>query len=93
MNAQRNNEITLYLTQILNGYEVIPANFGWHIHKGNTYCGYLEYQGTKEWQGSALTYLPKELKQQIQNFAQPSYSIPWVATYDISPASEPAKVA
>ncbi|WP_290878506.1 hypothetical protein [Fischerella sp.] len=44
MKPQHNLEqITLYLTQTLSGYEVIPANWGWHIHKGDKYCGHMEY--------------------------------------------------
>jgi hypothetical protein len=61
---------TLYLTQTLREYEVIPANCGWHIHQGNIYCGHLEYQKTKGWQGSALSHLPTELKEELKNFAQ-----------------------
>lgn len=70
MKVEENQEqITLYLTQTLTEYDVIPANWGWHIHKGNIYCGHLEYQGTKGWQGSALSHLPTELKDQLKNFA------------------------
>ena len=75
MIQQNLEEITLYLTQTLTGYEVIPANWGWHIHKGNTYCGNLEYQGTRGWQGSALSYLPTELKEQLKTFAESRSSI------------------
>jgi hypothetical protein len=59
-------QITLYLKQSLSGYDVIPANWGWHIHKGDTYCGLLQYQGTKGWQGKALSYLPKEVREQLK---------------------------
>jgi hypothetical protein len=78
--TSRNNieEITLYLTQALNGYEVIPANFGWHIHKGNTYCGLLQY-GTKGWHGSALSHLPSELKETLKRFGQSGYPLPQIA--------------
>lgn len=70
MNLQNNtNEITLYLTQTLTEYEVIPANFGWHIHKENRYWGLLQYQETKGWQGSAFNRLPTELKEQLKKFA------------------------
>jgi hypothetical protein len=62
-------EVTLYLNETLAGYEVIPANWGWHIHKGNVYCGYLQYQGVAGWEGSALNYLPNELKEQLKKFA------------------------
>jgi hypothetical protein len=62
--------ITLYLTQSMTEYEVIPANWGWHIHKGDIYCGHLEYQGTRGWQGSALRYLPTELKEQLKKIVQ-----------------------
>jgi hypothetical protein len=59
----------IYLTQSLSGYEVIPANWGWHIHKGNTYCGLLHYQQAKGWQGGALTYLPDEVREQLKKLA------------------------
>jgi hypothetical protein len=79
MSSRKNIErITLYLTQTLTGHEVIPANFGWHIHKGNTYCGILQY-GTQGWQGSALTYLPSELKEELKRFGQVGYSLPKIA--------------
>lgn len=69
MTFQQNlDEITSYLTQTLIGYEVIPANFGWHIHKGNTYYGLLEYQGMKGWQGSAFERFIPELKEELKNF-------------------------
>jgi len=54
-------QITPYLTQILYGYELISTNWGWHIHKGNIYCGMLQYQGKTGWQGRALHYLPQEV--------------------------------
>jgi hypothetical protein len=73
------NEITLYLTQTLTGYDVIPANFGWHIHQGDTYCGLLEYQGTKGWQGNALNHLSADLKEQIKKFTSVNPSMPKVA--------------
>lgn len=63
---QQIEQVTLYLTQRLSGYEVIPANCGWHIHKGNTYCGHLYYQETKGWQGKALSYLPTEVREQLK---------------------------
>lgn len=72
-------EVTFQLTQILTGYEVIPANFGWHIHKGNTYCGVLQYQATKGWQGSALSYLSSRLKEQINKLSYVHSSITKVA--------------
>ena len=79
MSSQNNiEEITSYLTQTLTDYEVIPANFGWHIHKGNTYCGLLQY-GTKGWQGSALSYLSSELKEELKRFGQTGYSLPKIA--------------
>ena len=56
----------LYLTQNLCGYEVIPANWGWYIHKEGTYCGLLHYQQTRGWQGEALTYLPTEVREQLK---------------------------
>ena len=71
MNIKQNIEqITSYMTQSLAGYEVIPANWGWHIHKGDIYCGLLQYQGTKGWQGKALNYLPIEVREQLNRFAQ-----------------------
>lgn len=71
MNSQHNiNKTTQYLNQILIGYDVIPANFGWHIHKGDTYYGLLQYQETKGWEGSAFSYLPCELKEQLKRFDQ-----------------------
>lgn len=63
-------QITLQLNQSLSGYEVIPANWGWHIHKGETYFGLLQYQGTKGWQGKALNYLPKEVLEQLKQLTQ-----------------------
>ena len=65
---QKIEQITLYLTQNLSGYEVIPANWGWHIHKGDIYCGLLQYQQTKGWQGRALSYLPTEVREQLKKF-------------------------
>lgn len=71
MKAQQEiDKVTLDMKQILNEYEVIPANWGWHIHKGNTYCGHLQYQGKKGWQGSALSRLPSEVRAKLKNFAQ-----------------------
>jgi hypothetical protein len=61
-------EITSYLTQSLSGYEVISANWGWHIHKGSVYCGMLQYQGKGGWQGRALNYLPREVLKQLKKF-------------------------
>jgi hypothetical protein len=79
MSSRKNIEqITLFLTQTLTGYEVIPANFGWHIHKGNTYCGLLQY-GAKRWQGNALSYIPSELKEKLNRFGQSGYSLPSIA--------------
>ncbi len=69
MKTQQNlDEITLYLTQTLSGYEVIPANWGWHIHKIDMYCGYLEYQDTKGWKGNAFNSLPAKIKEQLKRF-------------------------
>lgn len=71
MNLQETlDPITSYLTQALAEYEVIPANFGWHIHKGDTYCGLLQYQETKGWQGSAFSHLPLEIQEQLKKFGQ-----------------------
>jgi hypothetical protein len=68
-NRHKLKQITLYLTQLLSGYEVIPANWGWHIHKENIYCGMLQYQQRKGWQGTALNYLPPEVLEQLKKFA------------------------
>lgn len=71
MNSLHNiDETTQYLNQTLIGYEVIPANFGWHIHKEDTYYGLLQYKGTKGWLGSAFSHLPCELKEQLKRFGQ-----------------------
>lgn len=71
MSKQQNvKQATIYLIQTLTGYEVIPANFGWHIHRENTYCGILQYQTTRGWQGSALNCLPTELREEIKKFTQ-----------------------
>jgi hypothetical protein len=71
MNSQtKMDEITSYLTQTLTGYEIIPANFGWHVHKGDTYYGLLQYQAAKGWQGNAFTQLPSKLKNQLKKFSQ-----------------------
>lgn len=76
MKLQHNiEEVTLYLTQTLKGYDIIPANWGWHIHKGNTYCGHLEYHETRGWQGSAFNHLPTELKEELKKFAQSGSSL------------------
>ncbi len=80
MKTQQNLEpITNYLQETLVGYEVIPANFGWHIHKEDTYCGLLQYQGQKGWQGSALSYLPLEVREELKKFGQSNYSMPFLA--------------
>lgn len=61
-------ELTLFLTQMLTGYEVIPANFGWHIHKDDAYQGLIEYQENQGWQGAAFNRFPPELKEQLKQF-------------------------
>ncbi len=66
MSRQKVEQITLFLHQTLAEYEVIPANFGWHIHFKDKYCGHLEYQETIGWQGKALNSLPKTLRTQLQ---------------------------
>lgn len=66
----KHEQILLYLNQALADYEVIPANFGWHIHKGDKYCGHLEYQEKKGWQGSALKRLPSKLVAELKKFSQ-----------------------
>lgn len=93
MTDTQNQEITLYLTQTLTEYEVISANFGWHIHKGDIYCGQLQYQGANEWQGSALSHLPNELKQQLKKFALSISATPYAMNYGILPASGLTNVA
>lgn len=67
--------ITNYVTQILAEYEVIPANFGWHIHKGDTYFGLLQYQATEGWQGRGFSHLPLEIQQQLKKFGQSDSSL------------------
>ncbi len=80
MKVQQNlDSMTTYLTQTLAEYEVIPANFGWHIHKGDTYFGLLQYQETKGWQGSAFSELPLEMKEQLKKFEQSSSTLLKVA--------------
>ncbi len=80
MKVQQNlDPMTSYLTQTLAEYEVIPANFGWHIHKGDTYFGLLQYQETKGWQGSAFSQLPLEMKEQLKKFEQSSSTLLKVA--------------
>jgi hypothetical protein len=79
MKLQHNIDVTSYLKETLVGYEVIPANFGWHIHKEDTYCGLLQYQGTKGWQGSALTYLPLDVREELKKFRQSDSSMPFLA--------------
>ena len=70
---------TSYLQEILLGYEVIPANFGWHIHKDDTYCGLLQHQETKGWQGSALSYLPLEVREELKRLDPLNSSSPFLA--------------
>lgn len=67
--------ITNYVTQTLAEYEVIPANFGWHIHKGNSHLGLLQYQKTTGWQGDAFSHLPSEIQQQLKKFRQSGSSL------------------
>jgi hypothetical protein len=70
MSQHKLQEITQYLTQTLPDYEVIPANFGWHIHLQDEYCGHLEYQETIGWQGNALNHLPTTLIEQLKKFSE-----------------------
>ncbi len=80
MNLQQKlDSTTIYLQETLVGYDVIPANFGWHIHKEDTYCGLLQYQGTKGWQGTALSYLPLEVREELKKFGQSDSSMPFLA--------------
>ena len=64
--------ITNYVTQILAEYQVIPANFGWHIHQEDTYFGLLQYHETTGWEGEAFTHLPLEIQQNLKKFGQPN---------------------
>ncbi|KAF3889622.1 MULTISPECIES: hypothetical protein [Nostocales] len=72
---QKLDEITLYLTQTLSEYEVIPANWGWHIHKKDMYCGLLEYQDKKGWRGSAFNSLPARVKEKLKQFALSNFAL------------------
>lgn len=76
---QKLDSTTIYLQETLVGYDVIPANFGWHIHKEDTYCGLLQYQGAKGWQGTALSYLPLEVREELKKFGQSDSSMPFLA--------------
>ncbi|HEY9740141.1 MAG TPA: hypothetical protein V6C90_06585 [Coleofasciculaceae cyanobacterium] len=67
---QNLTKLTSKLTQILDGYVVSPAIGGWHLHKGNVYCGQLQYRRVKGWQGSALRHLPSELLAQLKKITQ-----------------------
>lgn len=70
MNCQQSlDEIERYLIQTLTGFEVIPANFGWHIHQGDAYYGILQYQEAKGWRGDAFNQLPLDIKEQLKKFA------------------------
>lgn len=80
MKLQHNlDAVTSYLQENLVGYEVIPANFGWHIHKENIYCGILEYQGAKGWQGNALNHLAPEVREELKKFQRSGSSMPFLA--------------
>lgn len=72
MKIRRNiKQLTSALVTILQkaDYEISQATRGWHIHKGNIYCGNLQYQASRGWQGSALHHLPSELLEQLQKIA------------------------
>jgi hypothetical protein len=58
-------QITPKLIKLLYEYDIICTNWGWHIHKGNIYCGMLKYQGKIGWQGKALGHLPPEVVEQL----------------------------
>ncbi|WP_017318384.1 hypothetical protein [Mastigocladopsis repens] len=75
LSQYKTEEMFLFLTKVLDEYEVIPAKFGWHIHKENTYCGHLEYQETTGWQGSAFNHLPTTLREQLKRFTQSDSSV------------------
>lgn len=80
MELQRKTDtVTSYLQKTLVGYEVITANFGWHIHKEDIYCGLLQYQGTKGWEGSALNYLPVKVREELNKFGKSNASMPFLA--------------
>jgi hypothetical protein len=68
MYKQEVDKITLYLTRTLAEYEVIPAFFGWHIHLGDKYCGRLEYQQGKGWQGDALNHFSTKTRDKLKKF-------------------------
>jgi hypothetical protein len=63
-------QLTSTLTRILSGYNVTQTIGGWHLHKENIYCGQLQYQKSRGWQGSAFLYLPNELKEQLKQLIQ-----------------------
>lgn len=67
---QKIEQITLYLSGSIHGYEVISADWGWHIHKGDAYCGLLQYQVKKGCQGEALHHLPQEVLLQLKKLTQ-----------------------
>ncbi|MFB2968636.1 hypothetical protein ACE1CD_06665 [Aerosakkonema sp. BLCC-F183] len=76
MQLQHNlDSIDSYLAEALVGYDIIRANFGWHIHKGDTYCGLLQYQANEGWQGRALNQLPLEVQTHLQKFGQANSSM------------------
>lgn len=73
MKLRRNfKQLTSILVSCLKvaGYEISQATGGWHLHKGNIYCGNLQYSGARGWQGSALHHLPGELLDQLKKITR-----------------------
>ncbi|MBD1923538.1 hypothetical protein H6F77_21045 [Microcoleus sp. FACHB-831] len=64
-------KLTSKLTSMLEqaGYQFRKTTAGWHLHKGNIYCGNLQYQPIRGWQGSALSHLPAELLEQLKKLS------------------------
>lgn len=52
------------------GYEIRSTTGGWHLHKGNIYCGNLSFQPVRGWTGSALHHLPGELIDQLKKLVK-----------------------
>ena len=61
---------TLVISLRKAGYQIGQATTGWHLHKGNIYCGNLQYKGERGFSGSALQHLPSELIEQLQKITQ-----------------------
>ena len=67
---QNLKQLTSTLAEVLSDYDVVQTVGGWHLHKGNIYCGQLQYQRNRGWQGSAFLRLPHELKEQLKQLIQ-----------------------